>query len=137
MYDNNVFTGAIAEDGTIYIMTAGRRGEAVGIDNQRVEEMQEIIDKYYNKLVELGVIKLPKTPEQIIEEQNQMMHQMLLQMQQLQNEMREMKSNGDNGHSTELSDKQSGQDSKQNRKVASRGKASNPTGETDTESEQQ
>jgi len=72
----NVFTGMINESGDIY--NAGYRGATskVGIDNERenmllkqISEMQEVIDNYFNKLVELGEIVPQKTPEEIAAEQ--------------------------------------------------------------------
>jgi F0F1-type ATP synthase membrane subunit b/b' len=66
----------IDENGTIWEAGVGRKRQAVGIDSQReqeltaqITEMQEVIDNYYNKLVELGAIEVPKTAEQIAREQ--------------------------------------------------------------------
>ena len=36
----------------------------VGVTQQTFDELQEMTDKYYNKLVELGIIKPPKTEEE-------------------------------------------------------------------------
>ena len=73
-YNENVFTGIIAEDGTI--CDAGRNRREIGIDKQRESELleqirqqQERLDEYYDKLVEVGVITPPKTPEQLLQEQ--------------------------------------------------------------------
>ena len=72
----NIFSGMIDEDGTIYEATSGRKRNIVGIDDQRhsellkqISDMQGVIDNYYEKLVELGAITPPKTPEQIAQEQ--------------------------------------------------------------------
>lgn len=43
----------------------------VGVTTKKYEELSNICDKYYNKLVELGAITPPKTQEQIIQEQTQ------------------------------------------------------------------
>jgi hypothetical protein len=75
-YEQNIFTAIIDQEGTIYAAGTGRQRQVVGIDTQKEQEylntissMQETIDNYYNKLVELGVINPPKTPEQIALEQ--------------------------------------------------------------------
>lgn len=49
----------------------------VGVTQQTYDELQEMTDKYYNKLVELGVITPPKTAEEIAAEQQQAMQDML------------------------------------------------------------
>lgn len=65
----------IDEEGTIYQYNGRQRGMPIGVDTQRekemlaqIEEMQGLIDNYYEKLVELGVIKPPKTPEEVARE---------------------------------------------------------------------
>lgn len=55
----------------------------VGVTTKKYEELSNICDKYYNKLVELGAITPPKTQEQIIQEQTQLMQQMINQMAQM------------------------------------------------------
>ena len=72
----NIFTGMIDTDGTIYEAGTGRKRQKIGVDSQREEElvkqiaeMQEVLESYYNKLVELGEIVPPKTAEQIALEQ--------------------------------------------------------------------
>jgi hypothetical protein len=69
------FVAVIDKDGVIYQNVSGRKGAAVGIDLQRegklleqIEKMQDIIDNYYNKLVEVGVIVPPKTAEEVAKE---------------------------------------------------------------------
>lgn len=74
-YGDNIFTAVIDENGVIWEAGTGRKRQAVGIDSQReqdyqsqISEMQGTIENYYNKLVELGVIVPPKSPEQIAQE---------------------------------------------------------------------
>ena len=70
MQGNN-FVAILDADGNIYQVE--RSGNVhVGVDLQTIaelrnenQEQQEVIENYYNKLVELGVIELPKTAEQI------------------------------------------------------------------------
>lgn len=71
----NTFVAIIDRDGNIRDMSAGRRGDIVGVDYQRedeykrtISEMQETLDNYYTKLVEIGAITIPKTPEEIARE---------------------------------------------------------------------
>lgn len=63
----------------------------VGVTNKKFEELSAICDKYYNKLVELGAITPPKTQEQIIQEQTQLMQQMISQMAQMKQEIEVLK----------------------------------------------
>lgn len=76
MYGQNVFTGVIDDNGVIWDFVGGRKNVQVGIDAQKekellleIDELKEITDNYYNKLVELGVITPPKTAEEIANEQ--------------------------------------------------------------------
>ncbi|MBQ8691298.1 MAG: hypothetical protein IJ516_05695 [Phascolarctobacterium sp.] len=67
---NGQFIGYVDNEGTIYqfnTMTGARL--PVGVTHSVYNELQGICDGYYDKLVELGVIKPQKTQEQIIEEQ--------------------------------------------------------------------
>ena len=66
---------AIDKDGRIFEVSSGRKGQLVGIDRQREEEllaqisdMQAVIDNYYAKLVDLGEIIPPKSPDEIAKE---------------------------------------------------------------------
>lgn len=75
-YDSeNTFVALVDRNGYIRDMSVSRRGEIIGMDYQKEEEykqtiaaMQETLDNYYNKLVELGAITIPKSPEQIAQE---------------------------------------------------------------------
>lgn len=63
----------------------------VGVTTKKYEELSNICDKYYNKLVELGAITPPKTQEQIIQEQTQLMHEMINQMAHMKQEIEVLK----------------------------------------------
>lgn len=93
-YNDNLITASIGSDGTIYqeSMSAGR--VKIGVDNQTVKEMQEAIDNYYNKLVELGVIVPEKTQEEIAQENAKQQKEMLEMIKNLKDEIKELKSNG-------------------------------------------
>jgi hypothetical protein len=48
----------------------------IGVSQQIFDELQKITDEYYNKLVEVGVIVPPKSNEDIIKEQQEMISKM-------------------------------------------------------------
>lgn len=109
-FAQNYFTGMIDESGTIWDLAAGRKQTAIGIDNQReneykttIADLQEVVDNYYNKLVELGVIQKQKTAEEIqqeiIDNQNNLLKDMMNSLAEVKNELKELKKNGDNGKS--------------------------------------
>lgn len=81
---DNIFTASIGQDGVIYQEKSGGQ-VPVGADMQTVQEMQATIDNYYEKLVEVGIIKKEKTAEEIAQEQlaqQQQINQTLMESQQ-------------------------------------------------------
>ena len=81
------------EDGIIYEINplyAGQK-QRVGVTDSVYNELKSISEEYYNKLVELGAIVPPKTPEQIQAETMQMMSSMLAEMKSMKIEMEELK----------------------------------------------
>ena len=69
---------ALVENGAIYQLNSftGQKVQ-IGVIQQVFDELQEITDGYYKKLVEAGIIQEPKTNEQIIAEQQEAMAKML------------------------------------------------------------
>lgn len=65
---------ALVENGTIYQVNSftGQKIQ-VGVVQQVFDELKGIADEYYQKLVDAGIIKEPKTNEQIIAEQQEAM----------------------------------------------------------------
>ena len=63
----------------------------VGVTQQTYDEIKELTDQYYNKLVELGIIKPPKTAEEMAAEQQQAMQDMLAIIKDLKTEVEELK----------------------------------------------
>lgn len=70
----------------------------VGVTQQTYDELKEMTDQYYNKLVELGIIKPPKTEEEKEREreerdkqQQQAMQDMLAIIKDLKTEVEELK----------------------------------------------
>lgn len=75
---------ALVENGIIYQVNSftGQRIQ-VGVVQQTFDELKTITDGYYQKLIDAGIIKEPKAPEQIIEEQQVMMAQQQAMMAQM------------------------------------------------------
>ena len=125
MYGQNVFTGVIDESGVIWDFIGGRKNKQVGIDSQKesellaeIEELKEITDNYYNKLVELGVITPPKTAEEIAREQMETIEKRLTEqttinttmldaLQKLTNEIGRLKEEAEYDESVRHDNKQS------------------------------
>lgn len=137
MYDNqSFFTGAIDNSGVIFQVSAGRPNRKVGIDNEKeqdyvkqINEQQDIIENYYNKLVELGEIVPEKTPE---EQQNQFMSEVLKTMKSMQEEIKEMKNNGNDRNGSVNSEHSSGENSANDGKNGTASKTSNKSGKKAT-----
>ena len=130
------FTAMIDTTGIIYEAGIGRKRQAVGIDIQREQEyqkqiadMQAVIDNYYAKLVELGAIVPPKTPEQIAQEQaaeQKVINQSLMAaIQELSQKVGEL-SNGPHGNSVETSAVSGGDDSPVDGETRTRRPRGNP-----------
>lgn len=69
MDTSKMFPATIDTQGVIWYVEGNRKKYPIGIDNRLKEEQEEIIENYYNKLVEIGIIEIPKTPEEIAKEQ--------------------------------------------------------------------
>ena len=90
---------AIVENGAIYKLNSftGQRLQ-IGVVQQVFDELQEITDGYYKKLVEAGIIQEPKSNEQIIAEQQEAMNKMLEAINKLTAKVEELE-NGLNANS--------------------------------------
>lgn len=80
---NNYFGGSIDGD-NIYSTDFYGNKQLVGITIKKHQETMDLLNKYYDKLIEVGVIEKEKTPEEIAKEQQQMMQTMMEQMQIMQ-----------------------------------------------------
>lgn len=140
---DNIFTGMIDLDGNIYNASMRNNRVKIGVDAEReqellnqIEEMQGVIDNYYQKLVDLGAIIPPKTPEQIAQEQAEqqsLINQQLLEaIGSLQAELKEMKSNGNDGSSITVGNEQQGENRKNSRTVTKAGRGSSDTSKKDS-----
>ena len=90
------------EDGIIYEINPLYTGQKqrIGVTDNVYNELKSISEEYYNKLVELGAIIPPKTPEQIQAEMMQMMSSMLAEMKSMKREMEELKNGRRNSSTT-------------------------------------
>ena len=82
------FTGYVY-DNNIYNYT----GEQIGVNLARYQEVEQALVKCKNRLIELGEIKVPKTPEQIIEEQQLLLDRQTTAINQLLEKVNELESN--------------------------------------------
>lgn len=133
---DNLFTGMLDLDGTIYTANMRSNRTKIGIDTEReqellnqINEQEEIIKNYYDKLVSLGVIEIPKTPEQIAQEQAEqqaIINQQLLEaIGALNAEIKELKgadANGSSRNDFESGIKPSGENSTTDRAKSGSGK---------------
>lgn len=115
MSADNLFTGYIEKDGSIYVANIRGNQTKVGIDVQResellahIDEITTVMTEYRDKLIELGVLKLPKTPEELAQEQaNQqaMINTQLLEaIKVLKDEIKDLKGVNANGNDRLVND---------------------------------
>lgn len=95
---NNTFVACLEDDKIYQLNTFTNQKAQIGFSAKAYKELQEICDKYYSKLVEVGVIVPPKTPEEIQAEQQKAMSELLQVVQQLKTEVEVLK----NGHQASI-----------------------------------
>ena len=83
--DNNIYTNL---------------GEQVGVNLAKYNEVEQALIKCKNRLIELGEIKIPKTPDEIIKEQSEMIEKQNMAINQMLKKMEEMT----NGYGTTKGD---------------------------------
>lgn len=98
-YFNNIMSCYTDGDNIFQTDYMGNKVGSIGVTNKRYLELKEICDKYYDKLVELGAIKKEKTPEELAQEQTEMMTKMMEQMKYLQDELSAIKESNNVQHS--------------------------------------
>lgn len=89
----NMLTCFIDGDNIIQVDYMGTR-KIVGKTMAAYGELESTATEYYNKLVELGVIEAPKTPEEMVKEMQKNMSDMAAVIAALTSEIKEMKNNG-------------------------------------------
>ena len=83
---NNFFGGTIEGDNILTTDFYGNK-QLIGVTIKKHQETLDLLNTYYNKLVEVGVIEKEKTPEDIAKEQQQMMQLMMQQMKDMQDKL--------------------------------------------------
>ena len=83
---NSFFGGTIEGDNILSTDFYGNK-QIVGVTMKKHQETLDLLNTYYNKLVELGVIEKEKTPGDIAKEQQQMMQLMMQQMKDMQDKL--------------------------------------------------
>jgi hypothetical protein len=81
----NGFTGYVY-DGNIFTYT----GEQIGVNLAKYQEVEQALVKCKNRLIALGEIKLPKTPEQIIQEKQALLDRQSAAITQLLEKVNEL-----------------------------------------------
>lgn len=80
---NSYFGGTIEGDNILSSDFYGNK-TLIGVTIKKYQDTLDLLNTYYNKLVELGVIEKEKTPEEVAKEQQEMIKTMMLQMQHMQ-----------------------------------------------------
>lgn len=99
---NNMFNAYIDGD-SIYSSDFYGNRQLQGVTSKKHQETLDLLNTYYNKLVELGAIEKEKSAEEIAMEQNQLMQQLLNQLQDLKKEVKEIKGSKLDEHTTDFS----------------------------------
>lgn len=86
-----VTMACIIEGNNIVQIDAYGNKRVIGVTQSAYDELEKISTEYYNKLVEVGIIEVQKTPEQLQQEQVQMMSELMEQMKQVKAEMEVLK----------------------------------------------
>lgn len=140
-YGNDFFTGVIDERGDILTVSATRDYRKVGIDTRREEEllqqiseMNETLDNWRGVLIENGLLKVPKTPEEIAAEQaaqqSEINQKLLEAISGLQAEIGELK-NGSFRNGDAVGEQPVRQNSTSDRKVSAGSKGRNKSSSED------
>ncbi len=80
------------EDGVIYeVNNLYGQKNRIGVTDSTYKELKNVADEYYKKLVELGAIVPPKTPEEVQAETMQVMSGLLEQMKAMKLELEGLK----------------------------------------------
>lgn len=86
---NNFFGGSIEGDNILSTDFYGNK-QMIGVTTKKYQDTLNLLNTYYDKLVELGAIQKEKTPEEIAKEQQEIMQAMYSQMQSLQEKIDNM-----------------------------------------------
>lgn len=89
---NNYFGGSIDGD-EIYSSDFYGNKHLVGVTIKKYNETMELLNTYYDKLVEAGIIEKEKSAEDIAKEQQQMMLSMMEQMKMMKETIETLQNN--------------------------------------------
>lgn len=89
----NMVTCYIDGENIVQLDYMGTR-RVIGKTMAAYSELESTATEYYNKLVELGVIEAPKTPEELVKEMQKNMSDMAQVIAALTAEVKEIKNNG-------------------------------------------
>lgn len=98
---NTFFGGSIDGDNIISTDFYGNK-QVVGVTMKKYQDTLDLLNTYYNKLIELGIIEKEKTPEDIAKEQQQMMQAMFVQMQVMQEKLDSLQSKNNEEDKNEM-----------------------------------
>lgn len=98
---NTFFGGSIDGDNIISTDFYGNK-QVVGVTMKKYQDTLDLLNTYYNKLIELGIIEKEKTPEDIAKEQQQMMQAMFAQMQVMQEKLDSLQSKNNEEDKNEM-----------------------------------
>lgn len=87
---NNVFSASIEGD-DIYQINWNAQKNLIGVSTKKYNELKEVANKYYDILIDKGIIEKPKTQEEIVQEQQKLMNDMFSQMKLMQEEINNLR----------------------------------------------
>ena len=85
---NSFFSGYVSND-DIYTYT----GEVIGVNLKKYNEVKTALEKCKKRLIELGEIKLPKTPEELMKEQSDLINKQAKMIDKLMEQLNEHREN--------------------------------------------
>lgn len=68
-------------------------GELIGVSLNKYKQVEEALAKCKNRLIELGEIKIPKTPEELLKEQTDVIEKQSKLLADVMNELKQMRGN--------------------------------------------
>lgn len=116
---NNYFGGYIDRD-NIYSADFYGNKQVIGVTMKKHQETLDLLNTYYNKLIDLGIIEKEKTPEDIAKEQQQMMQSMIAQMKSMQEKLDNLQNQNEIEKDINNEYKSSGTDNKSENESESR-----------------
>lgn len=81
---SNVISCVLEEDKIFQTDYLNGNKTQIGVSLDEYNQKIETLDIYYNKLVELGVIEIEKTPEQIQKENQELINKLLIKIENLE-----------------------------------------------------